>query len=89
MSVLSSPRPSPEGLDNPNVVRANAVTHEDKRLNLKRYLKGFHMSFPRKQGPMRRDLSDWAVEVDTSGDNERLGIWVPDFAGTTLKLLAA
>ncbi len=45
------------------------------------------MSSLRTQGPIRRDLSSWAVGVDIACNDERLWLWVPAFAGTTLKLL--
>src|SRR5260370_42356341 len=42
------------------------------------------MSSLRKQGPIRRDPSIRAVEVDAFRNNERLWLWVPAFAGTTM-----
>jgi hypothetical protein len=45
------------------------------------------MSSLRTQGPISCDHSSWAVGVDIARNNEHLRLWVPAFAGTTLKLL--
>jgi hypothetical protein len=45
------------------------------------------LSSLRTQGPIRRDLSSWTAEVDIARNNKSLWLWVPAFAGTTLKLL--
>src|SRR6266851_6753499 len=42
----------------------------------------------RSQGPIRRDISNWAVGVATSRNDQHLWLWVPAFAGTTPRLLS-